>query len=63
MTPEIVLNKQEIDEIITKCANELNAMYENTDKIPVLIGVLKGALPFMMDLIKKLKFDLVMDFI
>ena len=55
MTQEIVLTREEIDEIITKCANELNSMYENSDKIPVLIGVLKGALPFMMDLIKKLK--------
>ena len=63
MTPEIVLTREEIDEIITKCANELNSMYENSDKVPVLIGVLKGALPFMMDLIKKLNFDFIMDFI
>ena len=63
MTPEIVLTREEIDEIITKCANELNSMYQNSDKIPVLIGVLKGALPFMMDLIKKLNFDFIMDFI
>lgn len=63
MTPEIVLTREEIDEIITNCANELNSMYQNSDKIPVLIGVLKGALPFMMDLIKKLNFDFIMDFI
>ena len=63
MAPEIVLSREEIDEIITKVADELNAMYENKNTIPVLIGVLKGALPFMMDLIKKLKFDLVIDFI
>ena len=42
MTPEIVLTREEIDEIITKCANELNSMYQNSDKIPVLIGVLNS---------------------
>lgn len=63
MSPEIVLSTEEIDEIVTNVANQLNKMYENTKKIPVLIGVLKGALPFMMDLIKKLNFDLVIDFI
>ena len=63
MSPEIVLTKEQIDETITEVADKLNKMYENTDSIPVLIGVLKGALPFMMDLIKKLKFDIIIDFI
>ena len=63
MTPEIVLSKEEISETIDKVADELNKIYENSDTIPVLIGVLKGALPFMMELIKRLKFDLIMDFI
>lgn len=63
MSPEIILNKEEIDEVITEVANKLNNFYKDSDRIPVLIGVLKGALPFMMDLIKKLTFDLEMDFI
>ena len=60
---EVVLTKEEIDEVITNVAKELNDKYKGGETIPVFVGVLKGALPFMMDLMKKLDFDLEMDFI
>ena len=60
---EIVLSKEEIDVICTNCANELNKRFKDSNTLPVFIGVLKGALPFMMDLIKKCDFELEEDFI
>ena len=60
---EIVISEKEIDLITTKCAKELKEKFKDNKKAPILIGVLKGAMPFMMDLIKKCDFDLEEDFI
>lgn len=49
---EIVISKEEIEEAVKRCAKELEERFKDNDQIPVFIGVLKGALPFMMDLIK-----------
>ena len=60
---EIVFTKEELDEIVGRVADKLNETFQKSDSIPVFIGVLKGAMPFMMDLIKKCNFDLKTDFI
>lgn len=60
---EIVFSKEEIDQIVSRVADKLNEEYKTKNTIPVFIGVLKGAMPFMMDLIKKCDFDLKTDFI
>ncbi len=60
---EIVINEKEIDLITSKCAKELKEKFKDNKKAPILIGVLKGALPFMMDLVKKCDFELEEDFI
>ena len=63
MSNEIVLTKEQIDEVITRIADELNTRFENQTHIPVFISVLKGAEPFFNDLIKKCNFEMKMDFI
>lgn len=63
MNNEVVLTKQEIDEVVTRVADELNKRFENQTEIPVFISVLKGAEPFFNDLMKKCKFEMKMDFI
>ena len=60
---EILFNEKQIDEIITKLASKINKDYENCEDIPILICVLKGAAPFMHDLIKKLNFPMKLDYI
>ena len=60
---EILFNEKQIDEIITKLASKINKDYEKCEDIPVLICVLKGAAPFMHDLIKKLNFPMKLDYI
>ena len=60
---EILFNEKQIDEIITNLASKINKDYENCEDIPVLICVLKGAAPFMHDLIKKLNFPMKLDYI
>lgn len=63
MKEEIVFSKEELSEMVSDVAAKLNAIYKGTKEVPVFIGVLKGALPFMMDLIKKCEFDMKLDFI
>lgn len=57
---EILISEEEI---ATKC-KEIGAQLTSdyTDKFPLVIGVLKGALPFMADLSRAIDVDLEMDF-
>ena len=60
---ELVLSEKQLDEVISNVAEELNKEYENTNRIPVLVCVLKGAANFMYDLLKKLRFNCITDFV
>lgn len=60
---EIVLSHEEIIEICKRIAKELEDKFKNSDSIPVFIGVLKGATPFFMDLIKYYTLPMKVDFI
>ena len=59
----IILTEKEIKSIIKKLGKELTNKFKNDELPPVFIGVLKGALPFMVDLIKEVKCPLLIDFI
>lgn len=54
------------DEIVTICkdiANKLNKKFKDAKFPPVIIGVLKGALPFMMELVKYIEIPVKYDFV
>lgn len=55
------LNRHEIDAAVQSIANRINADYEG--KSVVLVGVLKGAIIFMADLIRHLKIDCDVEFV
>ena len=55
------LNRHEIDAEVQSIAIRLNADY--ADKNVVLVGVLKGAVIFMADLVRHLKFDPEIEFV
>ncbi|PLR78922.1 hypoxanthine phosphoribosyltransferase [Bacillus sp. V3-13] len=57
---KILISEEEIQEKIKDLAVELTAEYQ--DRFPLAIGVLKGALPFMGDLLKRIDTYLEMDF-
>lgn len=58
---KIILTNKELNAGIKKAALWLNKNYKN--KTPILIPVLKGAIPFYAQLIKDIKVDCVSDFI
>jgi hypoxanthine phosphoribosyltransferase len=57
---EILYSEEVIQEKILELGEVLSKEYE--DKFPLVIGVLKGALPFMADLIKRISVHVEIDF-
>lgn len=58
---KVLVSAEEIAEITKKLGEQISADYEG--KQLVLVGMLKGAMPFMMDLTKNITLPLEMDFI
>lgn len=58
---EIIFTKQEINRAVKRLAEEVMVDYEG--KNPLLIGVLKGALVFMADLIRLLDMPIDVEFV
>ncbi len=59
----IILTEQEIEEISQRIAAEIDSKIENEKRIPVLVGVMKGALNFMASLMKYIKHPIYTDYI
>lgn len=57
---EVVLSEEDIDRIVTDLGETIRKDYEG--KTPILVGLLKGSVLFMGDLIKKIDTHLEMDF-
>lgn len=57
---EVLISKEEIQRKVKELASLIAADYEGKD--PVFIGVLKGAVIFMADLVRNIPFSVFMDF-
>lgn len=60
---KIVFNETEIQGACERIANELTKDLANDEKIPVFLGVMKGALNFFMDLTKRMEMPIYLDYI
>ena len=58
--PKLLQNQQELDVRITELATELDDYLSEGD---VVVGVLKGCLPFLADLVRKLNHEIETDFL
>ena len=58
---KIIFDEKQIDNIISNVSSKINNDYEN--KEPLFIGLLKGAIPFMTDLVKKINLKCFVDYI
>lgn len=63
MTGKIVLNKEQIEEITAKLGKQISDDLRNDKKLPVIVGVMKGSLNFMMDLLKHIDIPCYTDYI
>ncbi|GLI86481.1 MULTISPECIES: hypoxanthine phosphoribosyltransferase [Rossellomorea] len=57
---KVLISEEELQEKIKALGAELTDAYQ--DKFPLAIGVLKGAMPFMADLCKRIDAHMEMDF-
>ncbi|TLS34988.1 hypoxanthine phosphoribosyltransferase [Pseudalkalibacillus caeni] len=57
---ETLISEEEIQEKVKELGKSLSEEYR--DRFPLVIGVLKGAMPFMADLTKRMDIHLEMDF-
>ncbi|WLD93479.1 hypoxanthine phosphoribosyltransferase [Alkalihalobacillus sp. AL-G] len=57
---EILISEEEIQVKVKELAEQLTEEYG--DRFPLVIGVLKGALPFMADLVKRMDIHVELDF-
>ena len=60
---KIVLSEQEIDQICQRIAKAIDEKVAGDDKVPLLVGVMNGALNFMMALMKYIKRPIFTDYI
>ncbi len=59
---EILISEEQLKLGIQKAADYLNSIY-NSDQCPVIIGILKGCIPFIGAIMPLLNFDFVIDFV
>lgn len=60
---KLVLSEKEIIKITKKLGSEITKEIKNEKKIPVVLGIMKGALNFMQDVVKNIKCDVFIDYL
>lgn len=59
---KILVTAEELDAIVGRIAAQIDRDYGNSDKRVVLVGILKGSVVFMGDLMKKLRTPVEIEF-
>ena len=59
----MLLNEKEIEQICQRIGEEISEKLKGEEKIPVLIGVMKGSLNFMIGMMKYIKVPFYTDYI
>lgn len=57
----VLVSEQEIDKITTEIANKISEDFKDEEHV-LLVGILKGSMPFMSDIIRKLSIPAEIDF-
>lgn len=59
---KILFSEEQIEERCKELGKEITKFYSRSKKKPVLVGLLKGSVPFMAELIKYIDMDITIDF-
>lgn len=59
---KILVNEEEIEHKCSELAQQIEADYKAEGEIPIIVGLLKGSVPFMAELIKYFTFECEIDF-
>lgn len=58
---EIIFSEEKINEIVSRLGNQITNDYKEKET-PLLVGLLKGCLPFLSDLAKKINIPINLDY-
>ena len=58
---QIIYSEEQLKEIACRIGNQINEDYK--DKNPIFIGLLKGSVPFMSDLLKRITIPCTQDYL
>ncbi|MBR2461477.1 MAG: hypoxanthine phosphoribosyltransferase [Clostridia bacterium] len=58
----VLIDEAELREIVSRLAAQIDSDYSGEDKNPILVGVLKGSVTFMTDLMRAMKCPAQIDF-
>lgn len=59
---EILVSEEQIQKRCEELGKELSEYYRSRNSRPMLIGLLKGSVPFLVDVMKKMDVDVEIDF-
>lgn len=59
---EILVTEEQIQNRLNELGKEINISYKDDNRDLIVVGILRGAVMFMSDLISKLDMDLIIDF-
>ena len=59
---KVLLNEEQIEKRCVELAEQIESDYKKLHAVPIVVGLLKGSVPFMAELIKRFRFDCEIDF-
>ena len=59
---KVLVSEEEIEKKCKELAQQIEADYQKKGQVPIIVGLLKGSVPFMAELIKYFTFDCEIDF-
>lgn len=62
MVKKILFTYEQIEKETIRVANEINNDYKDNETTPILLGILRGAIPFFSLLLKNIEVDVITDF-
>lgn len=62
LVKEIIITEEQIQKRVTELAKEIETYYQNIEKPLILIGILRGCLPFFADVMMKLNIECTTEF-
>ena len=58
---KVLLSEEEIENRCVELAHQIEADYKESGDTPIIVGLLKGSVPFMAELIKRFEFPCEID--
>ena len=59
---KVLLTEEQIEQRCSELAQQIERDYEEEGTVPIIVGLLKGSIPFMAELIKRFTFPCEIDF-